>query len=103
MSSFDPTLDPKPAAFRRLEVLAGVGGRRRVYVATVASHQNLALGSFPTWRQDRHVFQHGFAAIAVGVRVPVKLFRRERHYAIRSGPLDGQSWHTSSSDTGKCR
>jgi transposase len=29
MSSFDPTLDPKPAPFRRLEVLTGVGGRGR--------------------------------------------------------------------------
>jgi transposase len=29
MSSFDPTLDPKPAPFRRVEVLTGVGGRRR--------------------------------------------------------------------------
>jgi transposase len=29
MSSFDPTLDPKPVVVRRLEVLTGVGGRRR--------------------------------------------------------------------------
>jgi transposase len=29
MSGFDPTLDPKPAPFRRLEVLTGLGGRRR--------------------------------------------------------------------------
>ncbi len=29
MFSFDPTLDPKLAPFRRLEVLTGVGGRRR--------------------------------------------------------------------------
>ena len=29
MSSFDPTLDPKPVMVRRLEVLTGVGGRRR--------------------------------------------------------------------------
>jgi transposase len=29
MSSFDPTLDPKPVQVRRLEVLTGVGGRRR--------------------------------------------------------------------------
>jgi transposase len=29
MSGFNPTLDPKPAPFRRLEVLTGVGGRRR--------------------------------------------------------------------------
>jgi transposase len=29
MSSFDPTLDPKPVLVRRLEVLTGVGGRRR--------------------------------------------------------------------------
>ena len=29
MSSFDPTLDPKPVVVRRLEVLTGGGGRRR--------------------------------------------------------------------------
>ena len=29
MSGFDPTLDPKPVVVRRLEVLTGVGGRRR--------------------------------------------------------------------------
>lgn len=29
MSGFDPTLDPKPVQVRRLEVLTGVGGRRR--------------------------------------------------------------------------
>lgn len=29
MSSFDPTLDPKPVLVRRLEVLTGVVGRRR--------------------------------------------------------------------------
>nr|WP_295113309.1 transposase [uncultured Caulobacter sp.] len=29
MSDFDPTLDPKPVVVRRLEVLTGVGGRRR--------------------------------------------------------------------------
>ena len=29
MSSFDPTLDPKLVVVRRLEVLTGVGGRRR--------------------------------------------------------------------------
>jgi transposase len=29
MSGFDPTLDPKPLQVRRLEVLTGVGGRRR--------------------------------------------------------------------------
>jgi transposase len=29
MSSFDPTLAPKPVVVRRLEVLTGVGGRRR--------------------------------------------------------------------------
>ena len=29
MSSFDPTFDPKPLRVRRLEVLTGVGGRRR--------------------------------------------------------------------------
>ena len=29
MSGFNPTLDPKPAPLRRLEVLTGVGGRRR--------------------------------------------------------------------------
>jgi len=29
MSGFNPTLDPKPAPVRRLEVLTGVGGRRR--------------------------------------------------------------------------
>jgi transposase len=29
MSSFDPTLDPKPVVVRRLEVLTGAGGRRR--------------------------------------------------------------------------
>ena len=29
MSGFNPTLDPKPVQVRRLEVLTGVGGRRR--------------------------------------------------------------------------
>ncbi len=29
MSGFDPTLNPKPVVVRRLEVLTGVGGRRR--------------------------------------------------------------------------
>ena len=29
MSGFNPTLDPKPVLVRRLEVLTGVGGRRR--------------------------------------------------------------------------
>jgi transposase len=29
VSGFDPTLDPKPVLVRRLEVLTGVGGRRR--------------------------------------------------------------------------
>lgn len=29
MSGFDPTLAPKPVVVRRLEVLTGVGGRRR--------------------------------------------------------------------------
>ena len=29
MSGFDPTLDPKPVLLRGLEVLTGVGGRRR--------------------------------------------------------------------------
>jgi transposase len=29
MSGFNPTLNPKPVAVRRLEVLTGVGGRRR--------------------------------------------------------------------------
>jgi transposase len=29
MSGFDPTLDPKPLQVRRLEVLTGVGSRRR--------------------------------------------------------------------------
>src|ERR1700712_4477009 len=29
MSSFDPTFDPKPVVVRRLEVLTGIGGRRR--------------------------------------------------------------------------
>jgi len=29
MPGFNPTLDPKPVPFRRLEVLTGVGGRRR--------------------------------------------------------------------------
>jgi transposase len=29
MSGFNPTLDPKPVVVRRLEVLTGVGGRRR--------------------------------------------------------------------------
>jgi transposase len=29
VSGFDPTLDPEPVLVRRLEVLTGVGGRRR--------------------------------------------------------------------------
>ena len=29
MSGFNPTLDPRPVLVRRLEVLTGVGGRRR--------------------------------------------------------------------------
>lgn len=29
MSGFNPTLDPRPVQVRRLEVLTGVGGRRR--------------------------------------------------------------------------
>jgi len=29
MSSFNPTFDPKPVLVRRLEVVTGVGGRRR--------------------------------------------------------------------------
>ena len=29
MSGFDPTLDPKPFLVRRVEVITGVGGRRR--------------------------------------------------------------------------
>jgi len=29
MSGFDPTLDPRPIPFRRLEVITGIGGRRR--------------------------------------------------------------------------
>jgi transposase len=56
MSSFDPTLDPKPVLVRRLEVLTGVGGRRRWSSDDKARivEESLALGATVSEVARRH-------------------------------------------------
>lgn len=56
MSGFNPTLDPRPVQVRRLEVLTGVGGRRRWSSDDKARtvEESLALGATVSDVARRH-------------------------------------------------